>query len=92
MELKIKFPMGGLEDPEFEIIHDCEHESSIVEQACKHAHSFSQVKHTTWDKQVYYTHKWIVPRVAATSNEGGHNGTGICIDCILEGIAHVRKS
>jgi hypothetical protein len=29
---------------------------------------------------------WIIPIAVATENEGGHNGTVICLDCILEAL------
>ena len=32
------------------------------------------------------------PRVVVAINEGGHNSTGVCLDCIIEATATLRES
>ncbi len=27
---------------------------------------------------------WMIPRIAVVGNEGGHNSTGLCLDCALD--------
>lgn len=79
-----KFSTGCLwEGGGFEIAIDCEVNESSGD-ICKHCHSKETKVHkrhngTTWDEIV-----WRCPKVVIAYNEGGHNSTGVCLDCIIE--------
>lgn len=51
---------------------------------CRHCHSQHTVVHERPDRSTYDEVKWTCPRVVVATNEGGHNSTGVCLDCILE--------
>ena len=79
-----EFPEGCLwEDAgSWTLITNCEFQGD--EQPCKHCHSpetkeFKRYDGTTWSEKF-----WHCPFVVMAKNEGGHNSTGICLDCIIE--------
>ena len=101
----MKFEKGGCwEYPEFEIREDKEISSSgfsgiskkkgmerFEEQCCAHAHSLrvkvdKRPDGSTWDEYVA-----IVPFVVIEDNEGGHNSTGVCAECVSEGLEKMKK-
>jgi hypothetical protein len=58
---------------------------------CKHC-----VDDRTVDKPNAYggTYKerlWTCPAVVVAMNEGGHNSTGVCLDCLLEAACEVKR-
>ncbi len=75
MEARV-FQSGGVwEENDWKIAFS---ENRDLKGACKHAIP-------TEDKEEgYYNPQCIVPRVVVGTNEGGYNGTGICLDCIVE--------
>lgn len=46
---------------------------------CKHCHSTI----SDANRKPQFT-TWVCPRVVICYNEGGHNSTGLCLDCLLE--------
>ncbi len=60
-------------------------------EMCKHCHSRKVTIETTAYGLKYKKVKWICPRVVIASNEGGHNTTGVCLDCILEAAKTLPK-
>lgn len=58
---------------------------------CKHCHSIHDKIHTRRDESQYVEKTWICPRVVFALNEGGHNSTGVCLDCILEAAAVITN-
>lgn len=51
---------------------------------CPHCGPIQVETHTRYDKSTYDENYWICPRVVEAMNEGGHDSTGVCLDCILE--------
>lgn len=43
---------------------------------CKHGHSLTRLDERT--------EQWICPYAIVAWNEGGHNTTGVCLECVLE--------
>ena len=83
----IHFELGGMwENNDWEIrFDDVIHSDGHYFRPCKHCHSF----HRHIEPPTKYTNGLdylvcICPRVVVGTNEGGHNSTGICLDCILE--------
>ncbi len=58
-------------------------------EMCKHCHSKSIKVHTRTDKTKWNEVTWICPKVVIASNEGGHNSTGVCLDCIIEAASYL---
>jgi hypothetical protein len=54
--------------------HEC---SSYGGTPCRH----SRERHEIEGSDEY---RWIQPAVIIVRNEGGHNSTGVCLDCVLE--------
>lgn len=79
--------IGGLWDNStFTIERDYAHEIHKNDpQPCPHAHSPrpSALPHST----NYMV--WTIPRVVIVENEGGHNSTGVCLDCVLVAAASI---
>jgi len=59
----------------------CEH--------CQDVHVKTHVRHH--DKSEYIEKVWTCPRVVVATNEGGHDSTGVCLDCILEAAEELEK-
>lgn len=79
-----KFPVGGQwEESEWEIQTNVEVDSRGIPQ-CDHCHSGRSKREVTAMGTEYFVPVHICPRVVVGINEGGHNSTGICLDCILE--------
>lgn len=57
---------------------------------CRHSHSIAPAAPRRRADGRLYNHSetvWIVPRIVIAENEGGHNSTGVCADCIVEALA-----
>ena len=39
-----------------------------------------------WDKSTIVEQTWVCPRVVIATNQGGHDTTGVCLDCILDAV------
>ena len=53
-------------------------------EMCKHCHSKTVIVHKRHDGTTYNEDTWTCPKVVIATNEGGHNSTGVCLDCIME--------
>ncbi len=71
-----QYPIGGMwDDSEWEIQSNARVAvSGII--PCPHCHTPHQDEHGN--------NCIICPRVVVAKNEGGHNSTGVCVDCIIE--------
>lgn len=76
----MKFSEGGMwEEREWTIeVNEPIRKSNI----CKHCTKMS-VDNPRYDK---FLSTWLCPFVVVGINEGGHNSTGICLQCILEAV------
>lgn len=81
-----KFPVGGMwEEAEWKILFDYEVDLGFTGSTpCPHCHTPRRNK---WGRPVV-----TCPRVVVATNEGGHNDTGVCLDCILEAVAGLPPS
>ena len=80
MEAKHSFTDGCMwEGGGFDVIENCIIDENGGGEMCKHCHT----KETKPENGIIHT-KWICPRVVVADNEGGHNSTGVCLDCIIE--------
>jgi len=70
---EIKFNVGGIWERSEWYIY-CNYvinEFPASEEYCKHCYQNEQ-------------HQWVCPFVVVAINEGGHNSTGVCLECIME--------
>jgi ribosomal protein L37AE/L43A len=83
MGLKYKFDEGVMwDDIPFILSIDEEIEREDDEPApCRHCRDSGATK---LDRKI-----WICPTVVIAKNEGGHNSTGVCLNCILDGAKSV---
>jgi hypothetical protein len=73
------------EDGGFEIAFDVKCSNDGGAKPCKHCHSIKRIEHKRMiNDEKYYTKEFICPTVVQCENEGGYNGTWICLDCLLE--------
>lgn len=84
-----KFEIGCMwEGGAWEIAVDYECSAYGGGDPCKHCHGEHEKRHIRHhDGSHYFERVWTCPRVVIAWNEGGHNTTGVCLDCILEGAA-----
>lgn len=72
---KMKFDVGGIwEESEWYIYRSYiidEYLNFSSKKYCKHCYKNEQ-------------NHWVCPFVVVSINEGGHNSTGICLDCIID--------
>jgi len=87
MQVKHTFDEGVMwEDNPFEILVDLQC-SEYGGSPCRHCHSFVERKdRTRYDNSEFKERRWICPLVVEVTNEGGHNTTGLCVDCLLEAV------
>ena len=84
-ELKTKFSEGGMwEDPCFEIEYDVDVE---VFNKCRHCGPVYKEVHVSFSGSTFTTEHVNCPAVVVARNEGGHNSTGVCLQCIMEAAA-----
>lgn len=75
----IEYDVGVVTNPD---------DPSVRIHPCKHCHSdHIEVIQRSEFGDSYRERKWICPRVVVSLNEGGHNRTAICLDCILDATA-----
>jgi hypothetical protein len=78
-----KFSEGGMwEKRQFHIEPSCEVYDYNGQKPCRHCHSHR----VRTSKRGVTTHYWTCPAVVVAWNEGGWSSTGVCVQCILEGI------
>lgn len=53
------------------------------EEICEHA-SKRVVKTKIFNGKEHYRVEAVIPKAVVAYNEGGHNGTAVCLDCIKE--------
>lgn len=83
--MEYQFDIGGMwEDGTFYIRTNEEISEMSGITMCKHCRSKETKLITRYDKSTYEEISWICPRVVVSYNEGGHNSTGVCLDCIIE--------
>ncbi len=86
---KKKFTEGCMWEDGWEVWFDQEIRYT---EPCKHCHSDHIKTSTRHDGSTYETRVFICPRVIIAFNEGGHDSTGICLDCILEAVKTLESS
>jgi hypothetical protein len=64
-----------------ELNYEC---SSYGGTTCRHSGARYKVEGSSEER-------WIQPAVVIANNEGGHNSTGVCLDCILEAAKSVVR-
>lgn len=80
-----KFENGSMwEGGGFSIHTDYECSELGGGEMCPHCHSKTTKTNVRYDKTTWNEITWICPQVVVAFNEGGHNSTGICLDCIIE--------
>lgn len=55
-------------------------------EPCMHCHGDHRKRNKRHDGSVYYVREWICPRTVVSFNEGSHNFTEVCLDCILAAV------
>jgi hypothetical protein len=80
-----KIELGGVwEYNWWEIYHNYRVTDTYHMKPCKHCFDFATIKCQSFDGTKYEEESWVCPRVVVAYNEGGHNTTGVCMDCIAE--------
>ncbi len=82
-----EFPEGCLWEDigPWTLITNCEVQGG--EQPCRHCHSpRSKEFKRPYDGSTYSRKFWTCPYVVMAENEGGHNSTGVCLNCIIEAV------
>ena len=51
---------------------------------CKHCHDERDIQTEDVLGGTFTERVWICPSVITAENEGGHNSTGVCLQCVLE--------
>ena len=59
---------------------------------CKHCFGEYVKKHISVYGSSYIERMWICPSVVIAVNEGGHNSTGMCLQCIIEVAASLSNN
>ena len=72
---EIEFSAGGIWEEKSWYIY-CNYvmdnrEARIFNKPCRHCYENER-------------HHWVCPFVVVAINEGGHNSTGVCLECIME--------
>ncbi|GAG78868.1 unnamed protein product [marine sediment metagenome] len=81
----LDFTVGGMwEKSNWEISFDREIWCGSDMVPCKHCGDKKQKENKRYDGNSYYTTIFVCPSVVIGINEGGHNSTGICLQCIIE--------
>jgi len=103
----MKFKKGGCwESKEFNIVANyIVHDSCLEEKIktlrqfkahfCKHVHSYEERVHDHYDEELY-CEKWksfsaIIPFAVIGKSASDNCATGICAECIIEGMKKIRK-
>jgi len=60
-------------------------------EPCKHCYNDRMENRTTAYDETYSVRTFTGPRAVVAYNEGGHNGTMVCLDCILEAAETLGK-
>ena len=85
------FNIGGYsEDTEFTIIKNYEARIDSDRDKCKHAgDTITRVwrRYDGYEKDEYFC---VIPNVVLAFNEGGHNCTYVCADCINEALESMK--
>lgn len=79
---RVTFAEGGLwEESEWTL--EFGYQLEPPETPCRHCQSGG--KQYSEDRMKWMD-VWVCPRVIIARNEGGHNSTGLCYDCVKEGV------
>lgn len=60
---------------------------------CKHCYDLeTRINDRSWDKEfpTFETYHAKCPKVIVAKNEGQHNSTGLCLDCVLEKVKEFK--
>lgn len=86
-----KFPLGGLWEESEWAIHLNLKVNIDYCTPCKHCHTPTKEETKRYDGASFTNEYVRCPRVVISTNEGGCNSTGVCLDCILEAAETLEK-